>query len=65
MRGGHCELERRSPGKEELLGVSRGFAFAITRVAHSGSRPNPKAIVSVMPTKAIVRIMGIIVVAPF
>jgi hypothetical protein len=32
------------------------------KVAHSGSRPNPKAVVSAMPT--IAKIMSIIAVAP-
>ena len=58
-------MKEEKPREEELLGVSRGFPLVITRVAHSGRRPNPKAVVSAMPTKVIARIAGIIVVAPF
>jgi hypothetical protein len=58
-------MKEEKPGDEELLGVSRGFSLAITRVAHSGRRPNPRAVVSAMPTKAIARIAGIILIVPF
>ena len=47
-------------GEEEELGVSLGLLLG--KVAHSGSRPNPKAVVSAIPT--IAKIMSIIAV-PF
>jgi hypothetical protein len=49
-------MKEEKPQGVSLLGNTSGPS------AHSGRRPNPKAVVSAMPTKAIPRITGVMAV---